>query len=150
LTIPFLFGTYEVPSASNAIEESAAFGALSSLLLSFRDATPEDHSVVIAECVDLREPIVALYPPAHGRSDCEALPGRAGGAPKLYVQRPYLRTKKPSVDSVLEVFWGRFGNHLTCGEFSFRANHYSRFNAQDRLFIERALGNQSIVSGSAS
>jgi hypothetical protein len=53
LTIPFLIGAAEPWNWPGAMEESAAFAALSSLLLSFRDATPDGHSVVIAECVDL-------------------------------------------------------------------------------------------------
>src|SRR5712671_6751192 len=49
LTIPFLVGAVAVPIAPEAMEENAAYAALSSLLLSLRDATPEGHSVVIAE-----------------------------------------------------------------------------------------------------
>lgn len=138
LTVPFLIGA----NWPGAMEESAAFAALSSLLLSLRDTTPPRYSVVIAECVDdLLEPIVALYPRRHGRADCEGLPDHSGTT-KLYVQRQYFRGTKRTVESVLEAFWDRFGHHLVHAEFSFRDGHYAPFDVEDRALVERARRNK--------
>lgn len=140
LTIPFLIGAAAAPAIPDSMQEGAAYAALSALLLSFRDATPEGHSVVIAECVDLRQPVVARYPKEPGREDCEVLRGSSADRVGLYVQRPYLRSRKHTVESVLEIFWDRFRQNLTHGEFSFRAGQYAPFDSDDRLFVERALG----------
>lgn len=146
LTIPFLIG-FDWPGA---LEESAAFAALSSLLLSFRDATPHRYSVVISECVDdLHEPIVALYPQRHRQADCEGLP-EPSGATKLYVQRQYFNGKKRTVESLLEAFWDRFGHHLARAEFSFHNGRYAPFDADDRLFVERALGARAVSERTGS
>src|SRR5205823_3788329 len=73
LTIPFLVGATHKPTTYEPIEEGAAFTELTSLLVSFRDVTPHSHCVVMAECVDLLEPIAALYP-SGGGAYCEPVP----------------------------------------------------------------------------
>jgi hypothetical protein len=133
LTIPFLIGV----DWPGAMEKSAAFGALSSLLLSFRDETPSGHSVAIAECGDLHEPVAAIYPQGRGRADWEELPDPSGTT-RLYVQRQYFQGRKRILESVLEAFWDRFGHHLARAAFSFRDGHYAPFDAEDRAFVERA------------
>jgi len=151
LTIPFLIGAAAAPAIPDSMEEGAAYAAFSALLLSFRDATPEGHSVVIAECVDLRQPIVARYPQEPGREDCEVLRGSsADRASRLHVQRPYLRGRKHTVESVLEMFWDRFRQNLTHGEFSFRNGQYAPFDSDDRLFVERALSVRTAARAVAS
>lgn len=147
LTIPFLIGAVGAPDQrDSSIEEDAAYGALSSLLLSFRDEVPDAHSVVIAECVDLREPIVALYPRGQARADCEGLPaGGAGIDTRLYVQRQYFLGRKHTVESVIGALWKRFRDHLMRSEFSFREGRYAPFNAEDQAFAERAVSTRVLA-----
>jgi hypothetical protein len=144
LTVPFLIGAVRITDRSDAIEENEAFGALSSLLLSFRDETPEPQSIVIAECVDLHEPIVSLYPRQPGRAGCEAVPESLGVITRLYVQRQYFQRRMRTVESVISKLWQRHRDNLIRGEFSFREGRYATFNHQDRAFLDRALGRRSL------
>jgi len=120
------------------MDDNAAFGELSSLLLSFRDAAPDSHSVVIAEWVDLYEPIVALYLRDKGRADCEGVISPSGRATRLHVQRDYFRGRKGNVDSLIEFLWDHLGSNLTRAEFSFRDGRYAAFNSEDQAFIDSA------------
>lgn len=140
LTIPFLIGAAGATDRPGAMAENEAYGALSSLLLSFKDETPEVHSIVIAECVDLHEPIVALSPRRPDRGDCEGMPDSLGVITRLYVQRRYFQRRKRAVESVVSALWQRHGDHLTRGEFSFREGRYAAFDSEDWAFVDRALG----------
>jgi hypothetical protein len=145
LTVPFLIGASWESTRTDAIDEDTAFCELSSLLLALRDARPTLHSVVIAECGDLHQPIAALYPQGQARSDCEGLPDQSGAATRLYVQRSYFQGRKCHFDSAVGFLWNRLGGTLTRAEFSFREGRYAPFDPEDRLFIERALAHGQLT-----
>ena len=144
LTIPFLVGAAFESCRPDALEEQALYAELNALLLSFRDATPASHCVIIAECTTLYEPVAALYPSIARREDCEGLADSSGVAVRLYVQHGYFRRKEWSLASAIGWLWDRFGETLVRGEFSFHkaedASHgeYAGFDAKDREYLEKA------------
>jgi len=144
LTIPFLVGMTFESLQPEQLEEQALYTELTSLLFSFRDATPASHCVVIAECDTLYQPVVALYPTSARREDCEGVAASTEAETRLYVQRGYFQRRDWSIDSAIEWLWDRFGRPLIRGEFSFQKTEepmrgeYVGFNAQDREFLKRA------------
>lgn len=71
------------------------------MLVSFRDDTPHSHRVVIAECVDLREPIAALYLSGR-RADCHPIDNHSSRTTLLYLQGRYFHGAKRNIESAIE------------------------------------------------
>jgi hypothetical protein len=137
LTIPLLIGA-DRPTEAPEMDEGAAHGELTSLLLSLRDAVHSGYCVAIAECDDLHQPIVALHSAGRPPARCDAVIGGSNERAFLYVQKDYFASKKRSLESAAEGLWKLVGSHLMRGEFSFVAGSYGPFGAGDRAFIASA------------
>jgi hypothetical protein len=121
------------------MSEADAYAELAGLLASLQgDILPKPHSIVIKNCDDLRVPIAALYPPEHGRANCESVEDHRRKATRLYLERSYFETRRRTIDSATNGLWERFGPKLMAGQFSVRGADYASFNQEDLDFIERA------------
>lgn len=135
-TLPFLVGACRTPPGSAPANQDDAFFELGRLLEHMRDADPKSHVVRIATCVDLGQPLAALYPRDEPMNQTELVRSRFDGRHALFVERCY--RGNGDLNHVLETLWEHLAGHIAAGRYSFRNGAYAPFHEEDLAFIAEA------------
>lgn len=135
LTLPFLVGALRINGEGLRSAKDELFGILQSM----RDESASEHTVRIAECDRLHQPVAAIIPgwarPAIGKG----IPSPQGGRTSLYIEEQYLIAGGSSLDALNTEFVDRAVELVDGSAFSFQNGEYREFMEEDLAFIRDAL-----------
>lgn len=137
-TMAYLIGALREPVGTISGDEGRDYREFVELLEYFQSL---DHIakfyIGIAECVKLKQPIVALYNSTEvlEQRELEIIKSHRKNS-TLYASSQY--HKKGSFDSLVEALWQNSKLHIMAGEFSFENRQYSTFTDKDKANIEEA------------
>jgi hypothetical protein len=146
LTLPFLLGARRSPPGKVELDERGNLAELHALIQSMRDEVPESYWIRVAECPNLRQPVVYLnrvfYRPM--AADYQ-LTSPAQGRVTLAAQASYVPEPATGIDSLAAFIWTLSRDSLVGGRFSYSAakQAFQVFYATDLDFIGHALSTAS-------
>lgn len=134
-TMPYLIGSLRDPVGNTSGDERQDYQEFIELLQFFQslEHIPQCY-VGISECVELKQPVVALYDSLdkiNGYS-LELIEAHNGSS-TLYASSEY--HKKGSFDDLANMLWSLSEKHILIGDFSFERGQYSKFTDADKNFI---------------
>lgn len=138
LTLPFLVGALYRDGAyrnEHLSDESVLFY----LLDDFQKTCPKPYHVEIYRCIDLREPVAAVYTNLH--MDASEASELRHGEQALYVWTKYSRSQ--DIQRVAKAFWEGEGLNEPIRDHRFTCignKHYVKFRPKDEAFIDETKG----------
>lgn len=112
------------------------------LFRSMRDEAPESVWIRIAECPDLKLPVLYLKSDFYKPAEVD-LPIRSPehGRLALVAQANYVPEPNRGIDSLAEQLWSSSGDAILSGRFAFsrRNSTFNVFDQSDLAFIDEAL-----------
>lgn len=128
-TIPFLIGANRNPIGRRETDEQKNYSEFIDLLNYFREA--DQNIVGIAKCVDLHEPVVAIYDTQKLAEDYGLRKIEEGS---LFASSFYQKGQK--MDSLIDQLWRCTREPILQGKFSFQGGEYLEFTTQDVNLIK--------------
>lgn len=137
LTIPFFIGALRASRSGNPTLHIAR-DELYSLLNSFLEDTPTDHSISIYRCADIKQPVAMEFYAQYSLPGAIGLQSQSQKRTTLYVSSDFTSGGACSLTSLTEQLFRELQPVLCAGLFSFRSGVYTPFTDDDRIFVATA------------
>lgn len=136
LTIPFLIGASRERLSSAPMPLDTARRETAAILNSFLDETPATHAVSIYRCPDICQPVATHFYSAYSVPKAQAFESQSQRRPTLYIAPELFRHRALTLADLAKQLFQELHPVLCAGQFSFLANTYATFTADDLKFIQ--------------